>query len=162
MKKIEMIIQCQACNGTGVYSGCGEGRGAAVVCYRCKGTGEYNYRFEYEEFTGKKKAEGIKRVYKSGYGYKIGTGLINFDRVGLVDMDNEGVSYDEFMNGKLPGHIKRLACPMLADQSKCHDIKGFTKECDKLHGSTLLGISLSRCNNQINKGECWERFDSSS
>jgi hypothetical protein len=157
MKKIEMDIQCQACNGTGVYSGIGECHDVVVICWKCKGTGKYHYVFPYEEFTGRKDRSGIKRVYLSGYGYKIGTGIINFAKIGEIDMDKEGVSYDEFKNGKMPEHIKTLACPMLADQGACHDIKGFVDGCNKLHGGWIGYIP--DCKYRKNVDECWKRFD---
>lgn len=157
MPKVELEIQCKSCQGTGVYSGMGESRETAVICQTCSGSGKQQYSFQYEEFTGRKIKDGIKRVYKSGYGYKIGLGKINFDKIGEIDMDKEGVSYEEFLNGKKPGHIKQLGCPMMADQSACHKIKGFTEKCNKLHGSYLSYIP--DCNNRKNKLQCWERFE---
>jgi len=158
MKKIEMVIECPACEGSGVYNGIGEGDGLAVICYKCNGSGAYKYHYSYNEFTGRKIKEGILRVYKQGYGYKLGLGTINFDMVGEVDMTSEGVSYQEFLDGKEPEHIKKLACPMLADQGACHSIKGFIDECGRLHGSMLLGIRLTQCNYYPRKAKCWKRF----
>ncbi len=159
MKKIEMKIQCPACKGTGVYVGMAERDGAAVVCHKCKGTGEYNYIYEYEGFTGKKVKEGVKRVYKSGYGFVIAPTPLNFKGIGLVDMSSEGVDYQEFVKGLLPEHTKKLACPMLANQGACHNISGFVDDCERLHGGLIIGMSLSKCNNQKNKLECWQRFN---
>jgi hypothetical protein len=157
MKKIEMVIECPSCHGTGIYSGMGESEYTAVVCYKCDGTGKYNYVYRYEDFTGRKIDKGIKRVYLKGYGYKIGLGIINFSGIGKIDMDKEGVSYDEFLNGKMPEHIKKLVCPMLADQGACHDKKGFVDECNKLNGGWLSYIP--DCKNKCNFDECWKRFE---
>jgi len=154
--KIEMPIECPSCNGTGIYSGMGERKDTAVICYKCKGTGEYKYVFKYEEFTGRKIKKGIKRVYLQGYDYIIGTGIINFDKIGKIDMDKEGVSYDEFLKGKIPEHIKKLACPLLADQSACHDKKGFVDKCNSLNGGYFSHIP--ECKNRKNSIECWKRF----
>jgi hypothetical protein len=156
MKKIDMYIECHSCVGTGLYSGMAEGKGAAVVCNRCNGTGRFHYEYSYKEFTGRKELPGIDRVYLSGYGYMIGTGKINFSGVGRVDMDKEGVSYGEFLSGKMPEHIKSLACPMLANQSACYDIKGFIDKCNELSGHYFSRIT--DCTYQRNKSLCWKRF----
>lgn len=36
-----MRIECDACGGTGLYSGFAEPKGVAVVCGRCSGRGYY-------------------------------------------------------------------------------------------------------------------------
>ena len=72
-------------------------------------------------------------------------------------MDKEGVSYQQFLDGKMPKHIKTLECPMLADQGACHEIKGFVDECQKLHGGWIG--SITSCNHYRMKSECWERFE---
>jgi len=159
MKKIEMDIQRQSCKGTGVYVGRAERDGAAIVCYKCKGTGKVHYEFEYEEFTGLKERDGVERVYKGGYGFAIAPRKLDFDGIGTVDMQKEGVSYDEFKKGKMPEHIKQLACPMLADQGACQKIKGFLKECERIDGKSLWGRGILSCKNQSNKLDCWKRFE---
>jgi hypothetical protein len=163
MEEIELKVECPSCKGTGVYAGRGEGEGTSVVCYNCKGTGAYNYKYEYEEFQGRRKKEGVKRVYQSGYGYKIGTGVVNFqDGIGPIDMDKEGISYEDFVDGKMPDHTRGLACPLLADQGTCHKIEGFFDKCNELHGSSLVGVKITKCSNRKNKHECWKRFDKQS
>lgn len=138
-----MVIECKSCEGTGVYVGMAERNGAAVICTTCNGTGKYNYKFEYNEFTGLKTRENVTRVYKSGYGYVISPTQITFEKHGEIDMSKEGVSYEEFLSGKTPNHIKQLICPMVANQSACHDIKSFVDECERLHGGSMLGMYLS-------------------
>lgn len=155
-KQISIDIVCPYCEGTGVYSGMGETGNVAVVCNRCEGSGKYHYEYSYEEFTERKEKKGIDRVYLDGYGYKISTGEINFSGIGVIDMDKEGVSYQEFLEGKMPKHIKSLACPMLADQSACHRIKGFIDTCQKLNSGWISCIT--HCKYQKNKSECWDRF----
>ena len=59
MKEIQ--IECPACHGTGLYQGMCEQDGCAVVCTKCDGKGYTT--FQYNEFTGKKVKEGIKRVF---------------------------------------------------------------------------------------------------
>ena len=158
MKKIEMKVECPSCKGTGLYNGMGEAKGVAVICYKCKGTGAFMYSYSYNDFTGRKLREDIKRVYLSGMGYGISLGKINFNGIGEIDMDKEGISYPEFLNGKKPQHIKKLGCPMRADQSACHDINGFVDECNKLNGGWISLIT--DCKNQHNKEQCWSRFKS--
>ena len=157
MKTIEMLIECPSCNGTGLYSGMVESKDTAVICYRCNGTGAYNYSYSYNKFVKRKIKDGICRVFLKGTRYKLGLGKINFEGVGEIDMDKEGISYSEFLDGKKPKHIKKLECPLLADQDTCHKIKEFTTECDSLNGGYINMIT--KCKNQPNKQECWERFE---
>ena len=157
MEKIEMKIECPACNGTGLYKGMGEGEGTAVVCHQCNGSGAYMYSYSYEDFTERKTKEGVDRVYLSGMGYRLGLGKIDFKNIGLIDMDKEGVSYSDFKNGKMPQHIKKLACPMIADQGACHEIDGFVDECDRLGLS--WGRQITDCPKYAEKEQCWERFE---
>ena len=154
MKKIEMIIECPYCSGTGLYSGVRENRDIAIICHYCNGTGAYSYSYSYNEFSKQKIKDGIERVYLKGTGYKLSTGKVNFDGVGEIDMDKEGVSYSEFLDGKRPDHIRKLECPLLADQNACHEVEGFTEACKVKWGS-----SISKCKNQHNKDKCWKRFD---
>jgi len=135
MGTIDMIIECPACEGTGVYSGVAERKNTAVICNRCDGTGKYHYVFTYNKFTGRKEKHDIDRVYLKNYGYVLSTGKINFDGIGEIDMNKEGVSYQEFLDGKRPEHIRKFGCPMLIDQSACHKIKGFIDKCCDLNGS---------------------------
>lgn len=53
MKKIEMLIECPACKGTGVYSGVAETEETAVICNKCEGTGAYNYELGLDEIVMK-------------------------------------------------------------------------------------------------------------
>lgn len=156
MEKIDKVIECPTCEGTGIYKGMAEGPGMGVICYRCKGTGAFHYVYEYKPFTGRKIREDIKRVYKKGTQYKIGLGVIEFEGIGKIDMDKEGVSYKEFLKGKMPKHITKLECPMLADQGACHKIEGFTKKCNELNGGWIGHIT--RCKFYPRKEECWTRF----
>jgi len=158
MKKIEMEIECPACSGTGLYQGIGEGKQVAVICNKCKGTGSFLYVFSYNIFTKRKIKKGIERVYLNSMGYKINLGKIKFENgIGEIDMNKEGISYLEFLNGKMPKPIKKLGCPMLHDQSACHSIKGFVDVCNKLNGGWLSYIP--NCKNKENKNKCWGRFE---
>jgi hypothetical protein len=157
MEKIKIIVECSSCKGTGLYSGMGENKDIAVICHHCNGTGAYHYSYSYDNFFKRKIKKGIKRVYLKGTGYKLALGKVDFQEVGEIDMDKEGVSYSEFLDGKKPTHIKKLECPLLADQDACHKIEGFTKKCNSYNGGWINMIT--ECKNQPNKLECWERFE---
>jgi len=154
MPRIELDIECKSCGGTGVYRGMTERKGAAVVCTTCNGTGKQTHTFEYTEFTGRKLAHGVERVYLTGMGYQLVPYKITYDDVGEIDMSKEGVSYAEFMAGVMPGHVERLGCPMNASQSDCNKIIGFKHQCTY--------DVLRNCEHYGNKAECWKRFHAGS
>jgi hypothetical protein len=154
--KIKLKIECKSCKGTGIYVGMGERDGAGVICRTCRGTGCQDYSFEYTPFKRRHKREDIKRVFIQGYGYCIGTKPITLDNGVYVDFSKEGVSYKEFLAGNMPKHIKHMACPMLANQSACHNIKGFVDQCERLNGGWISLISECKCKD---KRSCWDRFE---
>jgi len=154
--EVKLNIVCKKCDGTGVYVGMAERDGASVVCSTCNGTGCQKYSFKYEKFKERKKAKNIKRVFKQTYGYCIGTKAITLTNGVFVDFSKEGVSYEEFLQGKKPQHIRHMACPMLADQSACHEIKGFVDKCNRINGGYLSHISSCKCGDKM---KCWEIFD---
>ena len=157
--KIELDIECQSCDGTGVYQGMAESEGAGVICHRCDGTGCFKYKFEYTPFTERKLNNNISRVFLSGYGFCIGTKPIKLDNGTFVDFSKEGVQYKEFLNGKMPKHIRHMGCPMMADQGACHKIEGFVDECNKLHGGYINYIPGCKCPDKMG---CWDRFEKQS
>lgn len=161
MKRIEKDIKCQKCEGTGVCVGSCEIDGAAVVCPICKGTGRQHYVFEYEEFEGIERRDDVTRVYKQNYGFVISPNDVygpemTKSKSDTIDMLDEGVDYEDFLNGKMPTHIEKLACPMVLDELICYDIPGFVDECRRLHGDYI--ISIYNCSYQQNNDKCWERF----
>lgn len=91
MKQITIDITCEACHGTGLYSGFAEPEGTAVVCLGCKGQGHHS--FTYTPFTKRKGKKGIRMVFNSAGGF-IATGI---GPKGL------GVTYKEFQKGMMPG-----------------------------------------------------------
>ena len=161
MKEIKLKIECPSCNGTGVYTGMGERDGASIVCYKCNGTGCYDYSYKYNDFVERKKRDDVKRVYLSGYGWCISPKALDLKKSEggtiFVDFTKEGVSYAEFLDGKMPKHIKTLGCPMMADQGACHKIKGFTEKCNDLNGGWVGHIPS--CKYNPNMVECWKRFE---
>ena len=81
--------ECEACNGTGLYSGRAEPEGVAVVCLRCTGTGCFVFR--YKPFKKRKGRKGISTV-------RVSRGAL------IVDCGPTGgsVTYEEFKKGEMP------------------------------------------------------------
>ena len=90
--QIKMDVECPKCEGTGVYSGMGEREGAFVICWECNGTGKT--KITYTPFTGLKKAQGVTRVYLSGYSYCIAPKKLDFQGIGQIDLSKELDKYD--------------------------------------------------------------------
>lgn len=154
--EIKLKIECRSCGGTGVYQGIGERDGAAVVCYTCDGSGCEEFAMTYTPFKQRRIRTDVNRVYLKGYGYCIVPRPITLSNGVFVDFSKEGVSYEEFLNGKEPKHIKQMGCPMLADQAACHKIKGFTDRCDDLNGGFINHIPSCKCKDKL---ECWKVFE---
>lgn len=62
-KKIKIKEECDACGGTGLYSGMCEGEGEAVICICCNGRGWTI--FDMKIFTHRKKKKGITKIRRS-------------------------------------------------------------------------------------------------
>lgn len=110
-KTIEKQIVCQSCGGTGLYVGLAERDGAAVVCWKCKGTGCQFYKFTYEDFVSRKRQEGVARVHKTGAGFCLTTKDTEVDGK-VIEFSKGGVSYDEWLEGNEPKPMKELYCPL--------------------------------------------------
>jgi hypothetical protein len=85
----ELKIECKACSGTGLYRGCAEPQGVAVVCFVCGGSGES--LIEYTPFTGRKRRNDVQYVQRSK-----GSFILNCGPTG------QSITYDQFFNGELP------------------------------------------------------------
>lgn len=145
-------IECPSCQGTGLYVGMGEHDGAAVVCHTCKGKGHTTY--SYEEFTGRKHRKGVKRVYRSGYGYSISAKDIVLDNGKTIHFSNAGCDYFEWLNGAEPEHIKELYCPYIADN------KGMGNEPLERCRKGCVGFgSISDCKFYKEKEQCWSELE---
>lgn len=157
---MKININCPNCNGTGLYIGFAERDGAAVICYKCKGTGKKEY--EYTPFNGRNIKSGVTRVFSKNQGYILkGSGSIDYeldDNTKLhIEFDKVGVSHNEWLHGKQPKLIRGLGCPLSSDQGACHDIEGFTNECNKLNGDLVYHIPNCTLYNQCDS--CWDRFE---
>jgi hypothetical protein len=133
---------CPECKATGVYIGFAEKDGAGCACSACKGTGELKHHVEYEEFEGKRRCEGLKKVYPYNPG------------VCLRANGQGGMGYDEFFAG-MPfprGSEPRVqSCPAWYYQGADYMLKPDWKECG--YGSFLA------CQHFGTKHLCWARWD---
>ena len=88
---VEVDVECSACRGTGLYVGMCENDGAAVVCVKCNGTGKVHMSLT--PFTGRRKRDGVTRVFETNPGF---IGLRGSDReaptASLVGSAAEGLS----------------------------------------------------------------------
>jgi hypothetical protein len=143
-------VECPSCKGTGLYSGMGERDGAAVICHNCNGNGFINY--EYNEFTGKKVKENVKRVFQSGYGYCISSEDITTKEGKQLNFSKYGCTYQEWLNGEKPKHIEDLYCPYIAYN------KGMGNEPCKRCKEGSQGGLISNCIYFEDKSKCWEEY----
>ena len=82
--------ECSACGGTGLYSGMCEGKGVAVICRICDGSG--CEIIEYKPFTRRRGRRDIKKV-------RLSRGLSIITGCGPL---GGSISYKEFLAGKRP------------------------------------------------------------
>lgn len=142
---IEIDIECKSCSGTGVYQGMAEQAGAAVVCCTCKGTGKEHYKFSYTEFTKRKQAKDVKRVFQHNPGFVISS-----------DPKFGGMPYKNWENGEsFPdgSELRQLVCPAWWYQGIDWKKKPNWPHC------VSLGQSFSQCQHFPYKDQCWERYD---
>ena len=85
MMKKEILAECRACGGTGLYQGFCESKGEAVVCVVCLGTGAEIV--SYTPFTDRKNKRGIKLI-------RVSRG--NFIGTGVGGINGTEMSYKEF------------------------------------------------------------------
>jgi len=56
----KLFCECRSCGGTGLYQGMCEGKGRAVVCLGCNGTGRDI--IVYKPFTGRRRLRGVQQI----------------------------------------------------------------------------------------------------
>ena len=152
MSRIEIDVQCPACDGTGVYVGLAERHGAGVVCRQCKGTGCYRFTYEYEIFTGRKEHQDVKRVYECNPGFVIGDNP-NMD---LTLLDFGGIPYEDFIrHGYFPhgSEDRERTCPKWWTQ--CAGKEG--PDWEECYSS--LGRRFKDCDYFSEKEKCWGKWD---
>ena len=149
MKEIQ--IECPACHGTGLYQGMCEQDGCAVVCTKCDGKGYTT--FQYNEFTGKKVKEGIKRVFGKTCGFVHGPEDYKCEDGTVLHFSQYGCTYGEWLDGKEPRPMEELVCPYV------YYNKGIGSEpLDKCRENLELGMRIPECKCYKDKDECWQEF----
>jgi len=154
---IEGECQCGSCGGTGLYIGMAERDGAAVVCRSCDGTGKVKIREVFNEFTGRRRRNGVQRVYKTAGGYGITTKDITTQEGKTIHFSRYGVDYRDWLIGEEPRPIEELHCPYQHTNQdlQCHDVNGLYKNrCSK----ALIGL-ITDCKHYKNKAECWRIYN---
>ena len=138
---------CPSCDGTGIYTqGMAEGKGAAVVCSRCKGTGEYLR--VYVPFEGKQTPPAnITRVYSHNASVEL-----------LVPTVPGGVSIQEWQDNPdsafRPGtEVRTGSCPLWWFS------RGMGKTPPPNWQECVSHGPYTRCPSWENKKACWERWD---
>jgi hypothetical protein len=143
MKKL-IETECADCSGTGLYVGMAEKGGVAVVCARCKGTG--NRILTYTPFTQKHRRDDVSTVVELNPGFFIST-----------KSEIGGISYEDWWTGKgfPPGsEMRKYTCPRWWFQCTDYDKIPKWSECD-----IGLGRSFSSCKHFEDKVACWKRYD---
>jgi hypothetical protein len=157
MEKLSLKIECRSCGGTGIYKGMAERGSAGVICKTCSGTGCEELNISYTPFTHRVITDKVKRVYLSNYGYCISdTYRGNFERNSkeIIDMSKEGISYEDFLKGVNPKHIKKLVCPVRANNFGNINLSKFDKFCVSIPGNRFC-----ECPKADRIEECWELFE---
>lgn len=147
MKLFEGSRECESCNGTGVYCGMGECKGAAVVCRACDGTGEEKISISGKPFKARRKKMGVSRVWEINPGIGLKPGVTE-----------GGISYADFFAWKLfpkrGAELRSHSCPAWWYQSANYKRKPEWKDCQDSWAS-----SFPACKHFTDKQKCWKRFD---
>jgi len=154
MKTFDVKHECKACDGTGLYVGICERDGAAVVCNKCKGTGEQRTIFKYKEFEGRQQpTKKVKRVYEVNIGIVIGED----EQLKLSDFG--GMPFADWNDGKpfpKKSENRECTCPAWWYQSVDYDKKPRWKDEER----SCIGIgSFSNCEFFNQKDGCWGKWD---
>lgn len=150
---VEFDEKCKKCDGTGLYSGMGESPDSAVVCHACNGTGCHHFKYEYEDFKGRKRKPKIKHVYQTNPGIKVGEGG------GYKFADFGGMPYEDWWQGKpfkKGMENRRFTCPAWWYQSANDKLM---PDWNDEHRKCIFAGSFSKCNFFNVKDECWKRWD---
>ena len=142
----EVDIECQSCNGTGLYVGVCERDGCAVVCHTCNGSGMFHHKFKYKLFTGRKLCNKIERVFKNTCGY-VHSAKDCTNQGRTIKFSEGGIKYAEWLAGGQPKPMKSLYCP-----------KQWTNQqwsCE-MHD---YGSLITECKQYLDKSKCWDIYE---
>jgi hypothetical protein len=141
--KLEIIAECETCNGTGLYIGLAERNGLAVVCNHCNGEGYRKIEYKWKTFKEKKIIPNIKKVIKKNSGFVL-----------TPELTSGGLKYVDWLAGnefKKGTETREFVCPKWWDQSISEKL--IQMEC------ALPGTSFKACKHFKDKNMCWENYD---
>jgi len=157
---LKITHECDSCEGTGLYVGMGERGGAAVVCWKCKGTGKQETTLTYKEFTERKNKPKVTRVFQNGCGYCITDKDVTAEDGKVIEFTEYGCTYKDWKNGAIPKPIESLQCPyqhtnqrMQNSGHKAHKL--YKSTCDK---NIALGGYIRECKMFGCKEKCWAKY----
>ncbi|HME71144.1 MAG TPA: hypothetical protein VKM54_14915 [Myxococcota bacterium] len=87
---LKIEVECESCDGTGLYRGMAEPPGVAVICLNCRGSG--CAKLVFKSFYGLKKRRDVKTVQRSR-GSTLASG---------IGPGGRSITYAEFLAGKRP------------------------------------------------------------
>ena len=152
METFEVLEECKACKGTGLYVGLGERSGAAIVCGKCKGTGAFKFIYYYKKFQKKQNPpKDVKRVFQTNPGIVVGEGN------GIKLSDFGGMPLSDWLKGKefkQGMENRKYTCPAWWYQSADYKKKPDWDEC-----LSSWGRSFCDCEYFNKKEKCWAKFD---
>ena len=148
-------VQCSACDGTGLYVGVCERDGAAVVCYRCKGTGRVYIEQHYTKFTARQKKKNVKRVFEHAGAYIISAEDVEVNGKN-IPFSEYGVSYEEWLAGEAPKPLECLHCPFMHTQQMLD--RNSTLYKTRCNTGLKFGSRISDCQFMPEKEKCWEIY----
>lgn len=91
---MRVAAACSSCGASGLYSGMCEGKGSAVICLDCGGTGCQT--IEYQPYEGRRHKRGIKEIH-----YSRGRFI-----AGPIGGGGRGMTYAEF-EAAIPAPVPR-------------------------------------------------------
>lgn len=157
MTKVFKKVNCPSCGGSGIFQGMAERETGAVPCNKCDGKGWIDIKINYTPFKKKVIRKGVKRIYPANTGYFVsGEDVVTEDGVAL-NYSKYGISYKEWLKGKIPVPMKELYCPNTYLRSKGGE-NGInpTKDCEE--GLSKCN-SISKCECWSDKKRCWEMYE---
>lgn len=136
--------ECAECKGTGLYVGLAERDGAAVVCYRCNGTGKAKFEYQWREFAEKKRKLNVVQVWRTGAGIVLAPGVCQ-----------GGVPYERWLTDPesvdaIGAENRTNCCPRMWAQSAGTKIQP-DYDCD-------FG-RFGDCKTWNSRSLCWAKFD---
>lgn len=141
---ITLDIVCTACSGTGLYVGMGERNGAAVVCYRCQGTGRQAYT--YEPFTERKAPPDTVTTVHVARGY------------GLDSSSRGGLPIEQWQPGAIVPADEAYYCPFIYTNQEWCSNPDLLPQIGKPTPPRMPTGQISSCKHWANKSRCWALF----